>query len=70
MKKVTDYEIRIGNSYDYDDGDIVLENVKITNIIFDGFQYVIEFSHRNKNEPIPSTRNGVTIYPERLKLKK
>ena len=48
MKKVTDYKIRIGDKLDY----VEYESnerlpVIITNMIFDGFVFLIEFKHED-----------------------
>jgi len=62
MKKITDYKIRIGDKLDY-----VEYNsnerlpVIITNIIFDGFVFLIEFKHENDRA------RGVTEHPDKLK---
>jgi hypothetical protein len=62
MKKVTDYKIRIGDKLDY----VEYESndrlpVIITNMIFDGFVFLIEFKYEN------DTAIGVTQYPDKLK---
>jgi hypothetical protein len=62
MKKVTDYKIRIGDKLDY----VEYESnerltVIITNIIFDGFVFLIEFKHENDRAI------GATQYPDKLK---
>ena len=62
MKKVTDYKIRIGDKLDY----VEYESnerlpVIITNIIFDGFVFLIVFKHEN------SRYSGVTEHPDKLK---
>jgi hypothetical protein len=63
MKKVTDYKIRIGDKLDY----VEYESnerlpVIITNMIFDGFVFLIEFKHENDREIF-----GATQYPDKLK---
>jgi hypothetical protein len=62
MKKITDYKIRIGDKLDY----LEYESnerlpVIITNMIFDGFVFLIEFKHENDRA------GGVTQYPDKLK---
>ena len=62
MKKITDYKIRIGDKLDYVD----YENnerlpVIITDMIFDGFVFLIEFKHEK------GRAMGVTEYPHKLK---
>ena len=62
MKKVTDYKIRIGDKLDYVEyGSNERLPVIITNIIFDGFVFLIEFKHEN------DTAFGVTEHPDKLK---
>ena len=63
MDKTTDYDIRIGYSYDYVEDDVEERMpVKVTNIHFDGFYFIIEFVHEDG-------AMSATINPERLKLK-
>lgn len=62
MKKITDYKIRIGDRLDY----VEYESnerlpVIITNMIFDGFVFLIEFKHENDRA------SGVTEHPDKLK---
>ena len=62
MKKVTDYKIRIGDKLDY----VEYESnerlpVIITNMIFDGFVFLIEFKNENDRA------FGATQYPDKLK---
>jgi len=62
MKKTTDYDIRIGNSYNYKEYDVEdLLPVTVTNISFDGFYFVIEFKHEDG-------AMGATVDPTKLKL--
>ncbi len=62
MKKVTDYKIRIGDKLDYVEYESnELLPVIITNMIFDGFVFLIEFKHENERAI------GVTQYPDKLK---
>ena len=61
MKKITDYKIRIGDKLDYVEyGSEQRMPVIITNIIFDGFVFLIEFKHENDKA------RGVTQYPDKL----
>lgn len=71
MEKVTDYKIRIGDKLDYVEyGTDDRMPVIITNMIFDGFIFLIEFKHCDVSNKIPVTRNGgVTQYPDKLKLR-
>jgi hypothetical protein len=65
MDKITDYTIRIGDKLDYVEyGSNDRLPVIITNIIFDGFVFLIEF----KNEK--DRTMGVTEHPNKLKQKK
>jgi hypothetical protein len=61
MKKITDYKIRIGDKLDFisEGGDRV--PVTITDIIFDGFVFLIEFKQEDGRE------FGLTEHPNRLK---
>lgn len=61
MKKL-DYQLRIGNSYNYfDTKESLAMPCKLINILHDGHYVVYEFKHDN------STAVGATIYPERLR---
>lgn len=62
MKKITDYKIRIGDKLDYVEYDSNERlPVIITNMIFDGFVFLIEFKHENDRA------RGVTEHPDKLK---
>ena len=62
MRKITDYKIRIGDKLDYVEfGSEDRLPVIIVDMIFDGFQFLIEFKHEN------DTALGVTKYPDKLK---
>ena len=46
MNKVTDYKIRIGDKLDYVEyGSKERLPVKVVNMLFDGFVFLIEFKH-------------------------
>ena len=62
MKKITDYKIRIGDKLDYVDYESNKRlPIIITDMIFDGFVFLIEFKHENDRA------SGVTEYPDKLK---
>jgi len=62
MKKITDYKRRIGDKLDYVEHDSNERlPVIITNMIFDGFVFLIEFKHEN------DSAIGVTEHPDKLK---
>lgn len=64
MKKLTNYKIRIGDKLDYVEYSTNERSpVIITNMLFDGFVFLIEFKFENDNS------FGVTEHPDKLKQK-
>ena len=62
MKKITNYEIRIGDKLDYVEyGSEQRMPVIIKSIMFDGFVFLITFLHEG------DTATGCTEYPDKLK---
>ncbi len=58
-------DIRIGGKFDYVEFDSEERiPVKVTNIIYDGFVFLIEFKHDD------GKAGGCTQYPEKLKTRK
>jgi len=61
MEKKTNYDICIGNTYEFREfGSDEIQHVKITDIKFDGLYFVITF------QDIDDRSMGATIYPEKL----
>jgi len=62
MSRVTDYKIRIGDKLDYVEyGSKERLPIKVVNMLFDGFVFLIEFKHENDRAI------GVTEHPDKLK---